>query len=261
MGVVNVTPDSFSDGGSYLATDHAAKHAADLADAGADLLDVGGESTRPGANPVSESDELDRVIPVIRAIRGRGISIPITIDTTKARVAREAIAAGADAVNDVSAMEADPDMGPTVAALGVPIILMHMAGNPRTMQADPHYDNVTREVADHLEGRIRVAVAHGIPRAAVAVDPGIGFGKTVRHNLVLLKGLPHLMGLGVPVLVGTSRKSFIGRLLDDAPVTGREFGTAATVAWAAAHGARVVRVHAVAPMAQVTAIIDAIRDA
>jgi dihydropteroate synthase len=258
MGVVNVTPDSFSDGGLHFSTEDAVAHALKLAEDGADLLDVGGESTRPGAAPVFEAEEIARVVPVIKAIRKARCTVPITIDTTKAAVAEAAVAAGADAVNDVSALTEDPRSLTAVAALGVPVVLMHMQGEPRTMQDAPTYDDVVGEVADYLAARVEAAVAAGIPRERIAVDPGIGFGKRVQHNLLLLRHLDRIVDLGLPVVVGTSRKSFIGHLLSGVPVDAREWGTAATVAWAVAKGAAVVRVHAVREMAQVTRMIEAI---
>jgi dihydropteroate synthase len=260
MGVVNVTPDSFSDGGRFLDPSAAVAHALALAGQGADILDIGGESTRPGAQAVPEAAELERVVPVVRALKAAGCAVPISIDTTKAAVARAAVEAGADIVNDVSALGADSGMPDTVAALGVPVVLMHMRGTPRTMQAAPAYGNVVGEVRRFLERRVARAVAAGVRRAAIAVDPGIGFGKTARHNLLLLAALPHLAQMGLPVVVGTSRKAFIGRVLG-AEVEERGWGTAATVAWAIAHGARVVRVHDVAEMAQVARMTDAIRRA
>jgi len=209
---------------------------------------------------VPEADEIARVVPVIRGLRDAGCNTPISIDTRKAAVARAARAAGADAINDVSALAHDPGMAPLAAELGVPVVLMHMRGDPATMQERPTYGNVVGEVAAYLEGRIRHALAAGIRREGLAVDPGIGFGKTVRHNLLLLNHLDHLVRLGVPVVVGTSRKSFIGRVLGDLcdPEDGREWGTAATVAWAVAKGARVVRVHGVREMAQVARMADAL---
>jgi dihydropteroate synthase len=257
MGIVNVTPDSFSDGGRYLAPDAAVAHALRLAEEGADLLDIGGESTRPGAAPVPETEELARVVPVIEGLRAAGCRLPVSIDTAKAAVARAACAAGADIVNDVSALSADPEMAGQVAALGVPVILMHMRGTPRTMQDAPAYGNVVGEVARRLEARLQAALAAGVRREAVALDPGIGFGKSVRHNLLLLNHLDHLAALGLPLVVGSSRKSFIGKLLGDPPEA-REWGTAATVAWAVAKGARVVRVHAVREMAWVARMADAL---
>ncbi|MDH4229184.1 MAG: dihydropteroate synthase [Nitrospirota bacterium] len=261
MGVLNVTPDSFSDGGNFFHPQQAVAHALELATHGADLLDLGGESTRPGARPVDVDEEIRRVVPVIQALRAAGVSLPISIDTTKAAVARAAIAAGADAVNDVSAFTLDPEMAATCAELEVPVVLMHMRGEPRTMQDHPEYHNVVGEVADYLEGRVRAAIAAGIRRDRIALDPGLGFGKDTTHNLLLLKGLSQLTRTGLPVVVGSSRKSFIGRILEQPDPARREWGTAATVAWAIAHGARVVRVHAVREMTQVTRVIDAIRNA
>jgi dihydropteroate synthase len=261
MGVLNVTPDSFSDGGHFLSTGAAVAHATELVAQGADLIDIGGESTRPGAPEVPEADEIARVAPVIEAIRAAGITTPITVDTRKAAVARAAVQAGASAVNDVSALLHDPHMAKTCAELAVPVALMHMAGTPETMQNAPAYGSVVAEVAAWLEARIVHAVAAGICRERLCVDPGIGFGKTVRHNLLLLKGLDQFTRLGVPVLVGASRKSFIGTLLAQPDPAEREWGTAATVAWAVAAGARVVRVHKVAEMAQVVRLTDAIRSA
>jgi dihydropteroate synthase len=258
MGVVNVTPDSFSDGGLYLAPEDAVAHALRLAADGADILDIGGESTRPGADPVEPAEEIARVVAVIAGIRRAGCTVPISIDTTKAAVAEAACAAGADAVNDVSALNLDPRALAAVAALGVPVVLMHMQGEPRTMQLDPTYGNVVGEVADHLAARVRAAVAAGIPRERIAVDPGIGFGKTVRHNLLLLRHLDHLVRLGLPVVVGTSRKAFIGHVLGGATVDARDWGTAATVAWAVSRGAAVVRVHSVREMREVARMTEAI---
>ena len=261
MGVLNVTPDSFSDGGRFVDTGAAVAHAARLVAQGADLLDIGGESTRPGAPEVPEGDEIQRVVPVITALRAAGIDTPITIDTRKAAVARAAVQAGASAVNDVSALRHDPRMAETCADLGVPVALMHMRGTPQTMQEAPVYGSVVAEVSAWLEARMDAAVAAGIGRHRLCVDPGIGFGKTVRHNLLLLKGLNQFTRLGVPLLVGTSRKSFIGTLLEEPDPARREWGTAATVTWAVAHGARIVRVHQVAEMAQVVRLADAIRSA
>jgi len=258
MGVVNVTPDSFSDGGRHFQAEDAVAHALKLVEDGADILDVGGESTRPGAAPVMEAQETARVVPVITGIRKARCTVPITIDTTKAAVAKAAVAAGADAVNDVSALTADPEALSTVAALNVPVVLMHMQGEPGTMQDEPTYGDVVGEVADYLTARVAAAQAAGIPRERIAVDPGIGFGKRVQHNLLLLRHLDRIVGLDLPVVVGTSRKSFIGHLLSGVPVDAREWGTAATVAWAVAKGAAVVRVHAVREMAQVVRMIEAI---
>jgi dihydropteroate synthase len=273
MGVVNVTADSFSDGGKFLNTDTAVAHAIRLLSQGADLLDIGGESTRPGADPVPEAVEIDRVVPVIHAIRAAGITCPISIDTTKAAVAAACLDAGANAINDVTALTGDPAMAGVIAKANAPVALMHMAGTPRTMQGRPQYGAVVAEVYDYLDGRIRAAVAAGIPRTHLAIDPGIGFGKTVHHNLLLLKHLERFADLGVPLLLGTSKKSFIGAVLGgdrgaltptDAktatsrPVEDRAWGTAATVALGIAKGANILRVHDVAAMADVAALSHAI---
>jgi len=207
---------------------------------------------------VMESQEIARVVPVIAGIRKARCSVPITIDTTKAAVAEAAVAAGADAVNDVSALTADPRSLSAVAALRVPVVLMHMRGEPRTMQDNPTYGDVVAEVAGYLAARVEAAEAAGIPRGRIAVDPGIGFGKRVQHNLLLLRHLDRIVSLGLPVVVGTSRKAFIGHLLSGVPVDAREWGTAATVAWAVAKGAAAVRVHAVREMAQVVRMTEAI---
>ncbi|MGC9530050.1 MAG: dihydropteroate synthase [Candidatus Bipolaricaulaceae bacterium] len=249
MGIVNVTPDSFSPGGRYLDPEAAAAHALRLEAEGADLIDVGGESTRPGAAPVSAREELRRVLPVLAALQGK-LSVPISIDTTKAEVAEESIKAGAQVVNDISALRFDPEMGPLVARTGVGVILMHMQGTPQTMQDNPTYADVVDEVRSFLAARARAAVAAGVAGEQVAVDPGIGFGKTVEHNLDLLRRLPALVELGLPVVVGPSRKSFIGAVLG-LPVDQRLEGTLAACAVAVARGADVVRVHDVAPVRRV----------
>jgi dihydropteroate synthase len=247
MGIVNVTPDSFSDGGRYLRTEAAVAHGLEMVGEGADLLDVGGESTRPGAEPVPEAEERRRVVPVIERLRAAGCVVPISIDTTKAAVAAAAIAAGATVVNDVTALRGDPELAAVVAATGAGLCLMHMRGEPRTMQRDPRYGDVVAEVAAFLAERRQFAVERGVARERVALDPGIGFGKTGEHNLELLRRLGEIAALGSPVLIGTSRKSFLGRL------TGREVGDrlAATIASnvvALEHGARIFRVHDVAPV-------------
>jgi dihydropteroate synthase len=244
MGVVNVTPDSFSDGGLYLDHDAAIAHGRDLVSEGADWLDVGGESTRPGAEPVAEEEELRRVLPVLEALRG---AAPLSIDTSKLGVARAALDAGAALVNDVTAFRAAPELAGLVAERGAQCILMHMLGEPRTMQRDPHYDDVVSDVKAFLEQRLAFAVAEGVAEERVMLDPGIGFGKTLEHNLELIRRLDELVAIGRPVVIGTSRKSFLGRL------TGREVGEreAATVAsnvLAYERGARVFRVHDVAPV-------------
>jgi dihydropteroate synthase len=256
MGILNVTPDSFSDGGLFLDPFAAADHAARMLEEGADIIDVGGESTRPGADEVSIEDELTRVIPVVEAIVSR-TGATVSIDTTKSQVARAAVDVGAVIVNDVTAMRSDPSMPDVITDTGAGIVLMHMLGNPRTMQANPTYDNVVADVKSALIGWAGDALAAGVPDSAIVLDPGIGFGKTREHNLQLLKGIPRLCDPGFPILIGTSRKSFIGTTLD-VPVGERLEGTAATVAWAVAHGAKIVRVHDVKEMVRVVRMTEAI---
>lgn len=259
MGVVNVTPDSFSDGGRFLAPDAAIRHGLALAESGADILDVGGESTRPGAEAVTEEEERARVLPVIEGLIRAGAP-PVSVDTSKAGVARAALAAGAVMVNDVTGFHADPAMAGVAADAGAAVCLMHIQGTPRTMQAAPRYQDLMGEVLDWLEEGITRAVAAGVPRDRICVDPGIGFGKTLEHNLHLLKHLRALHVLGRPVLVGTSRKSFIGRITG-APVEGRLLGTIASVVAAALHGAHILRVHDVKECAEALKVADAIRGA
>jgi dihydropteroate synthase len=242
MGVVNVTPDSFSDGGLYLDPAAAIAHGLALAADGAAVLDVGGESTRPGAAPVSADDEITRVIPVVRALAAT--SVPVSIDTTKASVAARALEAGASIVNDVSAGRNDPDLLRVVADAGAGYIAMHMQGEPRTMQDDPRYGDVLAEVGTFLRDRLRAAADAGIAREALMADPGIGFGKNARHNLTILADLATLAEqVGAPIMVGASRKSFIGRLLGVDDPAARDDGTLATVVWVLDHGASMVRVH------------------
>ena len=258
MGVVNVTPDSFSDGGRFFAPEAAIAHGIELVDAGAGVLDIGGESTRPGAAPVELGEELDRVIPVIEGLKPR-VAVPISIDTTKAEVARAAIAAGATIVNDVSAGEADTDMLGVVADAGVGYIAMHMLGAPRTMQENPQYTDVVTDVIEYLARRLDAAREAGIAEDALMADPGIGFGKTIDHNLALLASLPELIaGVGVPLLVGTSRKSFLGRLIDVDEPAARDDATLATVVWALERGAAMVRVHDVRGAVQVAVVLGAL---
>lgn len=257
MGVVNVTPDSFSDGGRFLDTGAAVAHGLALVAEGAGLLDVGGESTRPGAAPVPADEELRRVLPVVRALAAQA-RVPISIDTTKARVAAEALAAGATLVNDISALGADPAMRATVAAAGAAAVLMHCRGTPATMQAAPAYGDVVADVLAALREAVRAAAAAGIAPDRLLIDPGIGFGKTLAHNLELLRRLDAFHAAGRPLLVGTSRKSFLGRILD-LPPDQRLEGTAATVALAIAAGAHVVRVHDVRAVARVARVCDAVR--
>ena len=244
MGIVNVTPDSFSDGGLYLDPREAVRHGRALLDEGADLVDVGGESTRPGALPVPAEEEVARVAPVVQALAPHG---RVSIDTTKVAVAQAALEAGATFVNDVSGFRFEPEMAGLVADAGVDCCLMHLKGEPRTMQDDPRYDDVVAEVKAHLEERLAFAVAEGVAEERIVLDPGIGFGKTTEHNLELLRRLDELVALGRPVLIGTSRKAFLGRL------TGREpgerlAGTIAANVLALARGARIFRVHDVAPV-------------
>lgn len=241
MGILNVTPDSFSDGGRFLSPDAAVKRALIMEKEGADIIDVGGESSRPGAEPVPVEEELRRVIPVLERLRGK-LRIPISIDTTKAEVAEAALRAGASIVNDISALRFDPAMASVVAEFGAGLVLMHMLGTPKTMQQAPHYEDVVREVREFLAERALYAQSQGIPREAIAVDPGIGFGKTVEHNLELLRRLPELVELGFPVLVGPSRKSFIGAVLG-LGVEERLEGTLAACAVAVVRGADILRVH------------------
>jgi dihydropteroate synthase len=260
MGILNVTPDSFSDGGRHPSVTAAVTSATDMVAAGAVLIDVGGESTRPGSLPVPDDEQIARVVPVVLGIRNAGVQAIISVDTTRSAVARAALAAGATVVNDVSAGLDDPAMLPLLAETGADIVLMHMQGTPATMQDSPAYDDVVAEVSAFLTERLVAAVAAGIDPARVLFDPGIGFGKTTDHNLCLMRALPRLVALGRPVLLGTSRKGFIGRVTGE-PVSDRTFGTAATVAWAATHGVAVVRVHDVGPMVRVAAMVRAIREA
>ncbi len=243
MGVVNVTPDSFSDGGEWLDPAAAIAHGLELVEQGAAILDVGGESTRPGAHPVSEAEELRRVVPVLEGLVGAGARL--SIDTSKAAVAAAALDAGATIVNDVTALRGDPAMAALVAARACDVCLMHMLGEPRTMQLHPVYDEVVADVKAFLAERLRFAVAHGIAEERVWLDPGIGFGKTVDHNLELLRRLDELVALGRPLVVGTSRKSFLGKITGRDPQQ-RVAGTIATNVLALARGASVFRVHDVA---------------
>jgi dihydropteroate synthase len=254
MGVVNVTPDSFSDGGLYLDVDAAVAHGHELAAEGAAILDIGGESTRPGASEVPEAEELERVVPVIeRLAQASGPDAPVvSIDTRKARVAERALQAGARVVNDISAFRHAPEIAGMVAGAGAHCCLMHMLGEPRTMQQDPRYDDVVSDVKAFLEERVAFAVAEGVPEERIWVDPGIGFGKTIDHNLELLRRLDEIVAIGRPVVIGTSRKSFLGK------ITGRDEqhrlpGTIATNVMAYERGARIFRVHDVAP------VVDALK--
>jgi dihydropteroate synthase len=258
MGVLNVTPDSFSDGGRHLGLEAALEGARAMAAAGADILDVGGESTRPGADPVPVEEEAARVVPVIAALRAEGFALPISIDTRNAAVARAAFEAGADLFNDVSALTHDPGSMALAAASGRAICLMHAQGDPKTMQEAPAYDDVLLDVADYLEGRVAAAEAAGVPRGRILVDPGIGFGKTVAHNLALVRGLAILHGLGCAILFGASRKRFIGTLGGAPDPADRVAGSVAVALEALRQGAQVIRVHDVKETRQAVALWSAL---
>jgi dihydropteroate synthase len=257
MGIVNVTPDSFSDGGEFLDRDAAVEHGLQLVREGAHILDIGGESTRPGAEPVGEQEELRRVVPVIESLAGHAVEAQISIDTSKAAVARAALDAGASLVNDVTALRGDPRMAEVVAGSGADCCLMHMLGEPRTMQAQPRYEDVVDEVKAFLEERIAFAVHEGIAGQRILLDPGIGFGKTVEHNLELLRRLDEIAAIGRPVVIGTSRKSFLGRIASAEDPHERLSGTIATNVIALERGARVFRVHDVRPVADALAVASA----
>jgi dihydropteroate synthase len=257
MGILNVTPDSFSDGGFYLQTDQAIKHAEEMLAQGADIIDVGGASSRPGAAPVPAAVERDRIIPVLREIVKR-FGARVSVDTYRADVAEAALDVGAVMINDISALRFDPAMAQVVAQHEAAVVLMHMQGTPQTMQQAPWYRHVTDEVYTFLAERLDYARQHGIARQHLVCDPGFGFGKTVQHNLDLLHDLPHFQGLGQPLLVGISRKSFLGHLLQR-EVWDRLEGTLAGVVYAVLHGAAIVRVHDVAPTVQALRLVEAIR--
>lgn len=259
MGVLNVTPDSFSDGGRFSDPGAAIAHACEMASAGASIIDIGGESTRPGSQSVAEAEQIRRVVPVVRALAGQ-VPALLSIDTTRAAVAEAALDAGAHFVNDISGGLDDPTLLPLVARRGVPVVLMHMQGTPATMQDNPTYGDVAAEVLRFLAARIAAAESLGIDRSRILIDPGIGFGKRMGHNLELLRRLREFTSLGRPMVVGVSRKGFVGRITGEDLASGRRFGTAAAVAWAVTNGAAVVRVHDVAPMAQVVRMIEAIQN-
>ena len=256
MGVLNVTPDSFSDGGRFLDAEAAIAHGMELIADGADIVDVGGESTRPGSDPVDVAEEVSRVVPVIERLAAAHPALAISVDTRKPEVAEAALAAGACIVNDVAGGRSE-GMFEVVREAGAGMVLMHMLGDPKTMQEAPHYDDVVAEVKEYLRERIEAAEFAGIDPEALCVDPGIGFGKNLEHNLALLRGLDALADLGRPVLVGPSRKRFIGSILD-LPEHERVEGTAGAVAWAVAHGANLVRVHDVKEIVRVVRVVDAI---
>lgn len=258
MGILNVTPDSFSDAGAYASPDKAVAAARAMADEGADLIDIGGESTRPGAQRIFADEQIRRVLPVIQKLAGR-IGTTLSIDTTRAQVALAALEAGATLINDISGGAEDPEMLPLAARRQAPIVLMHMQGQPATMQVNPQYGDVVREVKEHLASRLAAAQQAGVRPERVLLDPGIGFGKTADHNLTLLRELRQLTELGRPLLLGTSRKGFIGRITGESDAAERIMGTAATVAWCVANGAAIVRAHDVAAMAKVVRVMEAIR--
>ena len=257
MGVINVTPDSFSDGGNFVSVDAAVEHGLRMAAEGAEILDIGGESTRPGAAPVSADEELRRVIPVIERLSGT-TSAALSIDTSKASVARAAVAAGAEIINDVTALRGDDHMAQVAADSGCAVVLMHMRGTPRTMQKDPQYGEVVKEVAAHLHQRLEAARSAGIAADRMAIDPGIGFGKTVEHNLQLIAGLGEFAALGHPVLLGVSRKSFLATAAQCPKVEDRDLPTAALTAIGYGSGARIFRVHAVRPNVQALRLAEAL---
>lgn len=257
MGIVNVTPDSFSDGGRFADPGRAVEHALAMVADGADILDIGGESTRPGAEPVGEAEELRRVLPVIRALRSQS-QVLISIDTMKASVARAALDAGADIINDVTGLRGDAAMVRLAAERDCGLVAMHMIGDPQTMQTAPHYDDVVAEVRSYLNERLRRLTASGIAPERIALDPGFGFGKTLEHNLSLLRHLPQLAIGDRPLLIGVSRKSMIGKVLHSTDMADRHWPTIALTAYAREHGARILRVHDVKPNAQALRMIEAI---
>jgi len=258
MGVVNVTPDSFSDGGRFFEAQSALAQARALAAAGADILDIGGESTRPYADPVPLEEELRRVIPVIQTLAGE-VNLPISIDTYKAPVARAALEAGAAVINDISALRFDPEMAPLAAAYQVPVILMHMHGTPRDMQVEPHYHDLLGEIKDFFKERLEFAASQGISRDLLVLDPGIGFGKTFQHNLEILNHLDVFLDLGCPLLVGPSRKAFIGHILGLPNGEVRDIGTLAALGMAVMRGARLVRTHNAEFASQFLTVLTAIQ--
>jgi dihydropteroate synthase len=257
MGVLNVTPDSFSDGGIYLDADAAVARALEIERAGADILDIGGESTRPGSEGISASEEMQRILPVLDKLRGR-LKIPISVDTSKAEVAEASAYQGAEILNDVTTLRADPRLAEVAHKYKLPLILMHMRGEPRTMQKRPFARDVLRDVVSGLRHAVATARRAGVAKSQIVLDPGIGFGKSAAQNFELLQKLPELARLGLPLLVGASRKGFIGKALGGAPEDERAWGTAAAVAASILGGAHIVRVHDVAEMSQVVRVIDAV---
>ena len=259
MGILNVTPDSFSDGGKYYNLDNAIEYALELVNQGVDIIDVGGESTRPGAKAISLNDEINRVIPVIKGIRSVS-SIPISIDTYKSEVAKKALDSGANIINDISGLNFDSKMIDIVKEYNVPLVIMHIKGTPLNMQVNPHYDNIIDEIISYFEKRINLCLDYGIPKTHIILDPGIGFGKQLNDNFVLIRKLNLFAELGYPILIGPSRKSFIGLTLD-LPVDDRLEGTSAAITASIMNGARIIRVHDVLEMKRVQIISDKIRGA
>ncbi|MFN3396385.1 MAG: dihydropteroate synthase [Thermodesulfovibrionales bacterium] len=257
MGILNVTPDSFSDGGLYYNEKKAIEHGLRLVEEGADIIDIGGESTRPGSEPVSVDEEIRRTIPVIKAL-SKEINIPISIDTYKAEVARRALDAGAAMVNDISGLRFDPDMPKVVAEYDVPVVIMHIKGRPKDMQLNPSYEALIPEIMDYLRISIRLAIKFGVKEDRIIIDPGIGFGKTFEHNLEILNNLKQFSLLEKPLAIGVSRKAFIGKILGDLPPVERLEGTAASIAIAIYNGANIVRVHDVKEMVRVARVVDSI---
>ena len=267
MGILNVTPDSFSDGGKYFNYENALKRGKELVAMGADILDIGGESSRPFAEPVSEQEEIERVVPIIEKLSEQ-IDIPISIDTVKSKVAEKALNAGASIINDISSFEKDPELADLAAEKNVPVVMMHMKGTPKTMQVNPEYGDLIKEVKDYFIQRVDFAVKKGVAEKNIILDPGIGFGKTVEHNLVILKNINKLTQLGFPILIGSSRKSFIQKILNPdnkneitAASDECENGTLASVAAAFMNGAHIVRVHDVARVKPFLQILDSIKSA
>jgi len=257
MGILNVTPDSFSDGGLYADPARALAHARDMVSQGADIIDIGGESTRPGADPLTEEEEANRIIPIIERLSSE-LMVPVSVDTYKSSVAKKALEAGASIVNDISGLRFSPDMARTISAYEAAVVIMHIKGTPRDMQVNPVYGDVIGEIMDHLEESVTIALTAGIVRNRIMIDPGIGFGKTLEHNLTILERLDEFRALGFPIVLGTSRKRFIGTVLDIAEPKDRIEGSAATVALGIQRGARIVRVHDVVYMAKVARMTDAI---
>ncbi len=258
MGILNVTPDSFSDGGTYFDIEKAVRHAHDMVHDGADIIDIGGESTRPGSEAVSLEEELGRVIPVIEKLSGT-IPVPLSIDTYKSEIAQKALDAGATVVNDISGLRFDPDMAKVVANNQVPVIVMHIKGTPKDMQANPVYGNLIEEIIEYLEESSGIAEEAGVSPDKIIIDPGIGFGKTFEDNLEIIQRVSEFERIGKPILIGPSRKAFIGKILGDAPPMERVEGTAAAIAVSIMNGANIIRVHDVKEMSRVAAVVDAIK--